>query len=148
MNLIGDFSYPGEQSRDIEDLHPNFRKKLTKVISRMEAEGYPIFIASTLRDKERQAFYKEKGYSKTMDSLHRGGKEQKGKRRARAADLLLQVPMIYLPLHAKFFTRLQEVAREEGLCTGAVFDKTNPIWAEFDLGWDPGHVQVKTSYCH
>lgn len=147
MNYIGNIGYPGEQSRDIEDLHPNFRKKLSKVISRMEKEGYPIFIGSTWRDAERQAFYVEKGYSKIMDSLHRGGKEEKGQRKAQAADLLLQRPMIYLPLHTNFFKRLQEVAQEEGLCTGAGFKKSNPLWAIFDLGWDPGHVQIKTKYC-
>ena len=147
MNLVGEVRYPGEQSKDLDDLHPSFQKKLIKVIERAEGEGYPMWIGSTWRDKERQQFYKDKGYSKTLNSLHRGGKEAKGKRRAKAADVYLFFPMIYLPLHAKFYHRLQKIAKEEGLCTGAKFEKSNPAWALFDLGWDPGHVQVKGSGC-
>ena len=147
MNFIGNVGYPGEQSKDLEDLHPTFKKKLSRVISRMEDEGYPIFVGSTWRDAQRQAHYVKKGYSQTMDSLHRGGQEAKGKRRAQAADLHLKRPMIYLNLHVKFYKRLQVVAKEEGLCTGADFTHTNPLWAQFDLGWDPGHVQILAKYC-
>ena len=142
MNFFGELSYPGFQSKDVNDLQPSFRKKLTKVIERLEKDGYPVWIGSTWRDKERQQFYVDKGYSETMHSRHRGGGEEKGTRRSKAADIFLNIPLIYLPVHAHFYHQLNRIAKEEGLSTGASFEKSNPIWATFDLGWDPGHVQA------
>ena len=142
MNFFGEISYPGFQSRDLNDLQPSFHKKLSNVIERLEDDGYPIWVGGTWRDKERQQFYKDKGYSETLNSRHRGGGEEKGTRRSKAADIYLNVPMIYLPLHAHFYHRLSQAAKKEGLTTGASFTKRNPVWAFFGLGWDPGHVQT------
>lgn len=145
MHYFGELYYPGFQSNDLDDLQPNFKKKLNRVIQRLEDYGYPVWVGSTWRDKERQDFYIEKGYSKTPNSLHRGGGESKGTRRSRAADVYLLCPMIYLPLHAHFYHVLHKVSQEEGLYTGANFrdKRKGRLWGLFDLGWDPGHVQVK-----
>jgi hypothetical protein len=147
LNTMGELTYPGVQSTDLDDLHSSFQSKLNKTINRLEKEGYPVWVGATWRSKERQQFYKDKGYSTILNSLHRGGKETKGKRRAKAADIYLYIPMLYLPLHAKFYHRLSEIAKQEGLCTGATFEKRNPLWGFYDLGWDPGHVQIQTSSC-
>ena len=142
MSCAGELLYPGAQSRDLADLDPYFRKNLQRTIQRMENEGYPVWVGATWRSKERQQHYIDKGYSKKLNSHHRGGAETKGKRRATAADIYLLAPLIYLPLHAKFYHRLSAVASEESLMTGARFTKRG-VWAVFGLGWDPGHVQRK-----
>ena len=100
--LFGEISYPGFQSRDLNDLQPSSHKKLSKVIESLEDDGYPIWVGGTWRDKERQQFYKDKGYSETPSSRHRGGGEKKGTRRSKAADIYLNVPMIYLPFMPTF----------------------------------------------
>ena len=112
MHFFGELSYPGYQSTDLNDLHPDFRRKLTKVIAHLESEGYPVWVGSTWRDTERQQFYKDKGYSDTMDSLHRGGGEKAGTRRSKAADIYLLLPMIYLPVHAHFYHHLNAVSKK------------------------------------
>ncbi len=114
MGLLGELTSPGFESTELDDLDPSFRKRLTNTVTRLKAEGYPVWVGSTWRSKERQVFYKTKGWSQTLNSMHRGGGEEPGKRRAKAADIRLNIPLIYLPIHAAFYHRLQKTALEEG----------------------------------
>ncbi len=114
MGLLGELTSPGFESTELDDLDPSFRKRLTNTVTLLKAEGYPVWVGSTWRSKERQVFYKTKGWSQTLNSMHRGGGEEPGKRRAKAADIRLNIPLIYLPIHAAFYHRLQKTALEEG----------------------------------
>lgn len=137
----------GEESRSLDDLSPSFRLKVDKVILGLKNEGYPVWISSTWRSKERQEYNVRMGYSQSMNSRHRGGGEAPGTRRSRAIDLRINVPLTFIFLHGRFYQRLQEISREQGLCTGGSFQKSNEIWALFGLGWDPGHVTMPSKSC-
>lgn len=43
---------------------------------------------------------------------------------------------------AKFFLALRRSAQKNGLVSGGAWSRSNPIWAKYDLGWDPAHIQV------
>lgn len=141
LHHISNWMYPGVQSRDSNDLDPQFRKNLEATIHDLEKMGYPVYIGATWRNKERQQFYVSKGYSKIINSQHCGGQDLPHKRKSYAADIYLNLPLIFLPLHAHFYHQLKETAHQHQLHTGASFPKSNPVWAMFNLGWDPGHVE-------
>lgn len=44
---------------------------------------------------------------------------------------------------ARFFAMLGICARELGLVWGGSWSKSNKIWAHYDMGWDPVHVQCR-----
>ena len=45
------------------------------------------------------------------------------------------------PERAAFYLALRDEAPAQGLETGGSWSRTDPRWAAWDLGWDPGHVQ-------
>lgn len=149
--------FPGYQSSDIDLLHPTMRAKVERILARLEAQGYHPRVHSTFRSQEYQSFIYtlstvqkkvtgQIGMTTTTHSCH-SKNLQNGEPAARAVDIRQGVsgPHLYLPTelfrkrHAEFYKALGKEAKREGLRWGGDFSKTG-IWAEFDLGWDPGHI--------
>ena len=115
----------GMMDRNPENLDPEFRDRLGRVMERMEKEfGHRVRMVEGYRSSERQAHLFEQGRTRpgpvvtwTQESLHSQG---------RAADL--QVDGSWENPQA--YARLQRVAQEEGLQT---------LGAK-----DAGHVQLRT----
>lgn len=123
---------PGTESQDRADLDPAFAHALASVEARMAARGWPVWLRAGRRDAARQAWYVERGYSRTSRSKHLSGS---------AADLLLPVSWVFFPLHIAFFHALREEARAAGLCAGGDWTRRGWPWGPFGLGWDPAHVE-------
>ena len=125
---------PGRELRSLDALNASFRPRATAVIEELTAQGWPVWIAGTRRDDQRQAIYKLLGYSKTSTSKHLRGQ---------AMDVHLALPWVIVPLHMRFYAALRDAAERQGLCSGARwFDKNKgQFMAVFGLGWDPGHVE-------
>lgn len=60
-------------SRSLSDLHPAFALKVQSIISDLEAAGYPVWLAETLRTAERQADLVRRKLSWTDHSRHQDG---------------------------------------------------------------------------
>lgn len=135
---------PGIASRDVEHLHPEFRSRITRVLSRLEQQGFAPEVRETWRDADRQAYYRRMGWSQTRRGFHTL-MQADGSPGALAADIghtgLSPARPQDREALATFYRALLAAAREEGLTTGATWSHRNPIWAAHDLGWDPGHVQ-------
>jgi len=112
---------PTDVTRRLEELAPEFRTRLERVIARMEELGHTVQVVETYRDQSRQDFLFEQGRTRpgpvvtwTRDSNHTQG---------RAADVIVDGSYEgpgYRALHA--------IARQEGLRT---------------LGArDPGHIEL------
>ena len=128
----GQWGRPGTESRELTGLEPKTRERVAVTLSRLAAEGWPVRIRATKRDATRQAYYYEKGWTQTRQGPHLKGE---------AADLQLALPWALFPLHVAFAHRLREVAEAEGLCSGGAWRRQNRLWALFDLGWDPFHIE-------
>jgi hypothetical protein len=156
-NNIRSAVMPGYQTNDIDALHPQLRVKIDRIIARLESKQFRPRLHATYRSQDYQDFiynlsvFKKrftgrKGLTTTNKSCH--SKELKGgKAGARAVDMRQGVsgPHLHLPVsqfrakHAAFYQALGSEAKKEGLRWGGDF-KGNSMWAEFGMGWDPGHV--------
>lgn len=111
---------------NLEGLHPELKIRVERVITRMQEEfGHTVEVVETLRSQARQNALYAQGRSKpgeivtwTRDSLHRDGK---------AADLRVDGAWT----NREAYSRLQQVAQEEGLTT--IGDK------------DAGHVEWRVA---
>lgn len=134
LDTIQSAGLPGSESRDTADLDATTQRRVEAMLRELRGRGWPAWVRATRRDRERQAFYKQMGFSKTMNSLHRTGK---------AADINLALPWALLPLHIVFYYDLRRTAEKHNLCSGGrwVDAKKGRLWRLVGLGWDPAHVQ-------
>lgn len=124
---------PGSERHDLEGLDPDFRARVELLLLKLAAQGYPSYVRAGLRDQARQDHWVALGYSNTRNSKHLDGL---------AVDLLFSESFIAYPTHIEYFHRLRKEAKILGLCSGGDWEQKDPIWALFDLGWDPAHVEV------
>ena len=142
---------PGVQDENLAHLDARIAKQIHSIISTLEKEKRPFAISSVYRSVKKQLCYYQisqvikqitgdNGLTTTKKSCHNNMK--KGKPSSLAIDL--HVPQsIPIKEQAEHYQRLRSLARAKNLKSGGDFKKTNPIWAEYDLGWDPGHIQMK-----
>ena len=141
---------PGTQSNDIDTVDPILAKKINRILSTLEKEGFHATISSTHRSPEKQQCYYDisqvikkhtgqKGLTTTTRSCHNNMNDGK------PASLAVDIHYFSGSLDdkAKFYIRLRELVRSEGLTSGGDFSKSNPVWAKYGLGWDPGHIQTR-----
>ncbi len=108
---------------DLEGLHPELKVRVERVITRMQDEfGHSVEVVETLRSQSRQNALFAQGRTApgeivtwTRDSLHRHGK---------AADLRVDGSWD----NREAYTRLQQIAREEGLATLGDRDAGHVEW--------------------
>lgn len=142
---------PGIQDKDTDHLDTRIAKRIRAIVSILEDENRPFAISSVYRSPQKQLCYYRisrvikkltgnNGLTTTKRGCHNNMKQ--GKPSSLAIDL--HVPES-LPTKEKaaHYLRLRSLARARGLESGGDFRKTNPTWAKHDLGWDPGHVQMK-----
>ncbi len=141
---------PGTQSSDMDTVDPQLAKKIDRILSTLQKEGFHATISSTHRSPEKQQCYYDisqviqkytgqNGLTTTTRSCHNNMKN--GKPASLAVDIHYFSGSI--DDKAKFYIRLRELVRSEGLTSGGDFKKKNPVWAKYDLGWDPGHIQTR-----
>lgn len=142
---------PGIQDENLQHLDARISKKIHTILSVLEKEKRPFSISSVYRSHQKQLCYYRisriikkitgtNGLTTTKKSCHNNMK--KGKPSSLAIDL--HVPKsLSMKEKAEHYRRLRSLARLNGLKSGGDFKKSNPVWAEYDLGWDPGHVQMK-----
>lgn len=159
MGLVALFSYtgkpwtmmcPGIQVNDLDTLDEGFHRKISTIIRTLEGEGFEFSISSTYRSPEKQQCYYDiskvikkytgqNGLTTTTKSCHNNTVD--GTPSALAIDLHYFTGS--MDNKVKFYKRLRTLVRNAGLTSGGDFSKSNLVWAKYDLGWDPGHVQVK-----
>ena len=141
---------PGIQTNDLSTMDKRLSKKMMRIMDTLDKEGFKYTISSVYRSPEKQKCYYDisqvvkkisgqNGLTQVTKSCHNnivGGKP---------SSLAIDLHKLNGSMDEKvaFYTRLRDLARKEGLKSGADFNKDNPVWAKYDLGWDPGHVQVK-----
>ena len=138
--------WPGTETHAPEDLDPAFRRCLDGLLDAMQAAGWRPVLRATWRDQARQAWYQRSGSSQISNSLHQVNGAG-GRPASLAADLVQGWPLWLVPVHARFYLDLRAKADASGLITGGTWSRTSWVWAPFDLGWDPGHVQGKPGRC-
>ena len=142
---------PGIQTNDLDHLDGTLRKKVDKIMKTLDAEGFSYEIGSTYRSPEKQQCYYEisqviktytgqNGLTRTKNSCH--NKQHKGKPSSMAIDLHSYHGST--KDQAQFYLRLRELAKKYDLESGGSWKPNNPIWAKYGLGWDPGHLQLKS----
>jgi hypothetical protein len=142
---------PGEDIASVELLHPELRPRVDAVIDELEDQGWEVRVSSAWRSAERQeAIYligqvgERMGFSPW--SRVRGGQSchnqlrDDGSPGAAAVDLA-PGRVEDLDLRAAFYRALGDAAHEQGLRWGGDFSRSNAVWARFDLGWDPAHIE-------
>ena len=141
---------PGTQSSQMSTVDPTLAKKIERILNTLENEGFHATLSSTHRSPEKQQCYYDiskvikkhtgqTGLTSTTKSCHNN--MHNGQPASLAVDIHYFTGS--LDDKAKFYIRLRELARSEGLISGGDFSKSNPVWAKYGLGWDPGHIQTR-----
>jgi hypothetical protein len=141
---------PGTQSHSLTTVDKKLAGKVEKILSTLKSEGFNATISSTHRSPEKQQCYYniskviqkhtgQKGLTTTTQSCH--NHMESGEPAALAVDIHYFSGS--LDDKVKFYQRLRTLIREEGLVSGGDFSKSNPVWAKYGLGWDPGHIQTR-----
>ena len=141
---------PGIQTNDLLTMDKRLSKKMSRIIETLDEEGFTYSISSVYRSPEKQQCYHEiskvikkytgqNGLTQTSRSCHNNT------RNGTPSSLAIDLHKLNGSMNDKvaFYTRLRELARQEGLTSGGDFKHSNPVWAKYDLGWDPGHIQVR-----
>ena len=141
---------PGRETADLDHLHPDFRKRVERIKQRLQADGHTVRVAATYRSPERQEFiYKASQVSERLGgspgTQARGGQschnQEIGRVPASAAIDLRGARDLDRAGQARFYKALGRAAAVEGLRWGGSWSRKNPVWARYDLGWDPGHIE-------
>ncbi|MEC7947349.1 MAG: hypothetical protein VX265_07245 [Myxococcota bacterium] len=141
---------PGEETAELEHLHPDFRSKVARITSRLNAAGHTVRVASVYRSPERQDVIH--AISRISEKLGgspgtrvSGGQschnQQQDGIPASAAIDLRGARGLRRDQQAVFYKALGRAAAVEGLRWGGNWARRNPVWARYDLGWDPGHIE-------
>lgn len=141
---------PGIESRDLKNMDPSLAGKINDIIKTLDKEGYKYNISSVYRSPEKQmCYYQISQVIKTvtgqngLTGVSKGCHNHtvKGKPSSLAIDMHMYSGST--EKNAKFYQRLRQLARSKGLKSGGDFPKSNPTWKKYDLGWDPGHVEIQ-----
>ena len=141
---------PGRETTDLDHLHPRFREPVLRIRDRLEADGHRVRVSAVYRSPERQDFiYRASQLSERLGgspgTRARGGQschnQEVGDAPASAAIDLRGARGLGLDGQAAFYKALGRAAAVEGLRWGGSWTRRNPVWARYDLGWDPGHIE-------
>lgn len=147
---------PGHVSNSLDDLNPKFRKKVDKLILKIEKRGHTVEVADTFRSADRQNFIytvgkklssvtgvnlKVTGTKKSRHSITKNGKP------AACAVDLRPAGFKTIAQQAEFYKDVRDESVKLGLRSGANFEKrrSSPFY-KYDLGYDPGHISMKCKY--
>ena len=141
---------PGIQTSDLSTMDQRLARKMNRIFETLDSEGFQYTISSVYRSPEKQQCYYDisqvikkhtgqNGLTQTTRSCH--NHTVKGI----PASLAIDVHKHHGSMEDKveFYKRLRTLARAEGLTSGGDFRQSNPVWAQYGLGWDPGHIQIK-----
>lgn len=135
---------PGFESSSLADLAPDFRGRLQQLLQDMQSQGYDVQVLRTYRSPERQQYYKDLGYSQVTRSYHTVTRD--GKPYAYAADVTMRglgwQTRADVERLGPFYVKLRDTARKYALRTGGEYSvREGSAWAQWGLGWDPGHIE-------
>lgn len=116
--------------------------QLRAILGELRQQGWRPSLAYTWRGLRTQAALRAAGNTKVNFSLH-NVVDADGRPAALAADVFDARYGWGKPEQAaEFFEALGAAARSRGLEWGGSWSRSDPHWAPFDLGWDPGHIQA------
>lgn len=128
--------------QDVKLAAASSRLRLPELLALLTQRGWQPSIAYTWRSLRTQAHLRAKGWTKVSFSLH-NVVDAAGKPAAYAADIFDRRYGWEKPDGAAgFFKALGQAAGELGLEWGGAWSRSDPHWAPYGLGWDPGHVQL------
>ena len=145
---------PGYASNSLDDLDGRLKKKIEKLIKNMESKGYDVEVSDTHRSKERQVFIYEASKLKskilkndavvTTTTNSRHNRTVNGEPAACAVDLR-PAGNNTIEKQAEFYKVLLAESKKLGLSSGANFKKkkSSPFY-EYGLGYDPGHIYMRS----
>lgn len=142
---------PGEDIASVDLLHPELRPRVDAVIAELEDQGWEVRVSSAWRSAERQeAIFVIGQLGERLGaspwSRVRGGQSchnqlrDDGSPGAAAVDLA-PGGVDSLEQRAAFYRALGRAAGDQGLRWGGDFNRSNAVWARYDLGWDPAHIE-------
>jgi len=146
-------SLPGVESRDLDHLHPRFRTQVLSIIDDLESGGHEALIGSTWRSPTRQkTIYAASLMGNLLgqapgtqagpgQSCH--NQEVAGSPASAAIDIR-PGGSLTREEQAAFYKALGAAAHARGLRWGGDWSRKNPVWARYDLGWDPAHVEARS----
>jgi hypothetical protein len=138
----------------IEDLHPAFRERIQALLGLLEADGlntgrnWQPRIGAGYRSVSDQVQKYREGKSQVTLGFHNvvTGTQANPQRASLAVDIIDR-RYAWNPVNgsydipAEFFKAVGKYAKQLGLEWGGDFSQKNPIWKEYNIGWDPAHVQ-------
>ena len=150
-------SWPGVETKSLDDLDPDFRKLIDLVIAELKAQNYEYTIRSTWRSWERQEYFLAKGWTTTRSSQHMNV-DSANNAASYAVDFIPNVQLKtgnkvnckpagagtgeeITPIAGAYYLKLLEVAKQYGLNTGGAWFGVKQCHGVDGLGWDPAHVQ-------
>jgi hypothetical protein len=140
--------YPGCATNSMDALWPPFRARVEQLMEELRQLGYSPVANETYRSLQRQQYYKDRKWSTVLQSYHNVSRD--GTPESMAIDMFdsrywkyQDDPALEQGL-ADFFHELMRLAPKYGLTTGGNWGKRGR-WAQYGLGWDPGHVEIARS---
>jgi hypothetical protein len=125
-------------------LDPAFARRVEGLLADLRDAGWDPVVRGTWRDPRRQAAYRALGFSQRVKSLHERT-DARGRAAALAVDVIDATTQLDVWTHARFYADLRSFAPRHALVTGGTWTRSDLLWRQFDLGWDPGHVQLATA---
>lgn len=142
---------PGQDIASLGVLHPELRPAVDGVIEELEDQGWEVRVSSAWRSAERQEAIFVIGQlgerlGQSPWSRVRGGRSCHNQLRGdgspgSAAVDLAPGGVESLDERAAFYRALGEAAERQGLRWGGAFQRSNPVWARYGMGWDPAHIE-------
>lgn len=158
--VVSTMFLPGRRTVRLDHLDPEFRKQVSTLIGRLEAQGYRVRIETTYRSSRRQdllynltQFGDRLGFEGGFTNLSGGKSCHNHTRKGEPASLAVDVwgypfgPFLSINpwakrKHSAFFKALGKEARHMGLNWGGDFSRSWP-WRNYGFGKDPPHVSSR-----
>jgi len=142
---------PGRHSNDLSHLDDELRVKVIRIMTRLKEEHFNVTIVTTWRSPRRQKMLHAYGRIRHWAGLGPATAlrakqschtqlDSSGSPKALAVDLRLR-DRATTERHVTFFRRLGALARKHNLRWGGDWQRSNPTWRRYNLGWDPGHLE-------
>ena len=138
-------------SISMDSLSPEFAERVLKVQAALRSLGYRTKLVTAYRTPASQLKKYKQGKSKVKFGKHNAVRKD-GNRivpASMAADLIWnnakKGAYKNTPENIKYYKVLGAVAKKEGLRWGGDFSKSNPKLAKVGIGWDPTHIEARTS---
>ena len=147
---VNNIVLPGTETTNLDHLHPDMRTKIDALLHELRQDGHRPRIAAAYRSPERQRAIRSLGQiasylglpPSTMVTKSCHNHRHNGKPASLAIDIWGGPVGPANATRAKFFHALREGAAAQGLESGGNWTRRNKGWSQYDLGWDPAHVQM------